>query len=328
MNDSDSSKDGASLPTVSSQQGGVYRIAHKTSFGGARIFILKCLWPLLPFTGFFAFATLVRIITGVPLSFFDIAGGSLSLLFLSSYFVLLACVWKREFILRQWGLTLPFIYFWSASGRLDWSWSKLIGVVFSRSRPQLASADQIVFRFEHLHSSKVADVHIKLTEIDHLDLKKLIYAIVSNASHAQIEPPLDVVALEFPTVSGIKHLNFHNFTSLWDEEFSTRYSPTLFVPLSREDELKDGAIKISELVACGGSAAIYAARSRNGDQIIVKEAVIPKNANEELKAKAIELFNREALLLSRLDHRNIAKVLDHFVENEHHVSIRPGQVMV
>ena len=33
------------------------------------------------------------------------------------------------------------------------------------------------------------------------------------------------------------------------------------------------------------------------------------------------MFNREALLLSKLDHPNIAKVLDYFVENEHHYEV-------
>ncbi len=53
----------------------------------------------------------------------------------------------------------------------------------------------------------------------------------------------------------------------------------------------------------------------------MKEAVIPSNSSETLKTKALELFNREALLLSRLDHPHIAKVLDHFVENEHHYEV-------
>ncbi len=148
------------------------------------------------------------------------------------------------------------------------------------------TADQIVLRFQESDNPEHVEVQFKLKEIEQLDLKKMIYAIVTNAPHAVIEPPLDKVALEFPTVSGIKHLNFQNFTSLWDEEFSTRYSPTLFVPLAPDDELRGGAIKITELVACGGSAAIYSARNSTGEQIIVKEAVIPKNSPEGAEDKS------------------------------------------
>lgn len=246
---------------------------------------------------------------------------SISLFLFFSYFAIIFCFVKTDFILRQWGLTVPILYLWATCGRLSWSWSQLNKVVFSRSNPELKAADQVVLTFQGSGSQKEVDIHIRLKEIQQLDLKKLMYAIVTNAPHAVIKPPLDKVALEFPTVSGIKHLNFHSFTNLWDEEFSTRYAPTLFVPLLPDDELRGGTIKISELVACGGSAAIYSAKDSNGNQIIVKEAVIPKNASESLKAKAIELFNREAFLLSKLNHPNIAKVFDHFVENEHHYEV-------
>lgn len=322
MSDSDKAKEATALPAVSPKQGGVYRIAHTPSQIKEGIFVLKYSWPLLLFALNFAASTIINgAITGNAFSRNGVVGCILSLFFFFSYLVLLDCFWRKDFILRQWGITFPSLYFWSLSGRLNWSWSSLTRVVFSKSWPELAAPDQLVLTFQNSDGETSVNVHIKLKEIDQLDLKKLIYSVVSNSPQAVIEPPLDKVALEFPTVSGIKYLNFQSFTNLWDDEFSTRYAPTLFVPLTPDAELKNGTIRISELVACGGSAAIYAAKTTDGNQIIVKEAVIPKNANEALKAKAIALFNREALLLSKLNHPNIAKVLDHFVENEHHYEV-------
>jgi tRNA A-37 threonylcarbamoyl transferase component Bud32 len=288
------------------------------------IILLKCTWPILLFAGWFIAGIVLKlfgIFQAAPLNPFDIVGSLFALFFIGSYFTMFYALLKRDFILRQWGITLPLIYIWSSFPRLSWSWSQLVGVVFSRSRSDLGSPDQFILRFQASGPEDQVEISIKLKEIDQLDLKKMIYAIVTNAGHATIEPPLEQVALEFPTVSGIKHLNFQSFTNIWDEEFSTRYSPTLFVPLQPDHELRSGTIKITELVACGGSAAIYSAKNSDGQQIIVKEAVIPKNAAESLKAKAIELFSREALLLSKLDHPNIAKVFDHFVENEHHYEV-------
>ena len=320
MNESNSQKDDAALPAVSTPDGGVYRIVHKSAYAGNCTFALKCLWVLLPFACFSLVIFLAQTNMSMANGFLNFAACALPLFFIGSFLSLLLCKWKKEFELSQWGIAFPLIYLGAASYSLRRPWSDLTKVVFARSNSELTSADQLVLSFES-SGAKATLIHIKLTDIDQLDLKKLIYAIANNAAHAEIQPPLNEVALEFPTVNGIKHLNFQNFTGLWDEEFSTRYSPTLFVPLSPGEELRGGAIKISELVACGGSAAIYAAKDRVGTQIIVKEAVIPKNANEELKAKAIELFNREAHFLSKLDHPHIAKVLDHFVENEHHYEI-------
>lgn len=311
------SRKNARLAPLLSEQSGVHHIAHETSFEKLAILLLKFSCPLFAFAAWYAVST--GVLLGARLSITDSIGCVFAFLLISSYLFVVACVSKKYFILRQWGITLPLLFL--RAGRLNWSWSQLVGVVFSRSSRDLDMADQLVLRFQPAGRSSTVDVHVRLNEIDQLNLKKMIYAIVTNAPHAVIEPPLDKVALEFPTVTGIKHLNFQNFTSLWDEEFSTRYSPTLFVPLAPEDELRSGAIKITELVACGGSAAIYSAKNSIGEQIIVKEAVIPKNSPEALKAKAIELFNREALLLSKLDHPHIAKVFDHFVENEHHYEV-------
>lgn len=319
MSDSDTSRKGTSLASVSPDQGGVYKIALTSSYEKVGVLLLKFTWPLVIFAGYFTLFNFYPAVFARPLSSTAMIGCLTAFLLFSLYLFILACMLKKNFILRQRGITLPMIY--RGTGRLNWSWSQLAGVVFSRSRETLNSADQLVLRFRDDGKARDVDIHIRLKEIEQLDLKKMIYAIVTNAPHAVIEPPLEKVALEFPTVSGIKHLNFLNFTSLWDEEFSTRYSPTLFVPLAPDDELRGGAIKITELVACGGSAAIYSAKNSIGEQIIVKEAVIPKNSPEALKKKAIELFSREALLLSKLDHPHIAKVFDHFVENEHHYEI-------
>jgi len=299
----------------------VYRMPYSPPFGNFATITLKYFWPPLLFAAYYYLTSSNQIYSDLLWSVEAPAGRLITFGLFGSYFLLLLCFIKKEFVLRQSGITLPFVYFWNSFGRLNWSWKKLDSVCFSRSSPQLPTADQVVLTFLDTTFNRTVDIHIKLKEIHQLELKKLVYTIVTNAPHAVFEPALDSVALEFPTVSGIKHLNFHSFTSMWDEEFSTRYSPTLFVPLAPEHELQNGAIRISELVACGGSAAVYAAKDIRGNQIIVKEAVIPKNASEALKEKAIEMFKREAMFLSQLDHPNIAKVLDHFVENEHHYEV-------
>jgi tRNA A-37 threonylcarbamoyl transferase component Bud32 len=318
---SDRSKDVHELSSVTPDKKGVYTIAHTPAATAASIVVIKYAWPLLFFALNYAIYIFKKAIALEHLYSIELIGCLFFLSYFSSYMALLFCFLYKDFVLRQKGIALPFVYFWEGLGRLNWKWSELTDVIFSRSDPNIATADQLVLRFKVQDNPIPVDIHIKLKEISQIDLKKLIYAIVANAPQAVMDPPLDKVALEFPTVSGIKQLNFNSFTSLWDEEFSTRYSPTLFVPLAPDEELRGGAIRISEMVACGGSAAIYAAKDLRGTQIIVKEAVIPKNANAELKAKAIEMFNREAMFLSKLDHPNIAKVLDHFVENEHHYEV-------
>ncbi len=303
------------------EAGEVFKIEYKPSYEGFCVAWAKVVFPVNLFTlssiAWIVFSLSVHVALNPTQYLFCF----LAILFSLSYFFITSCLTRKHFILRQWGITLPLFYGIATGGQLSWSWSQLVGLIFSRSNKDLDSADQIILRFQPPEVAEHVDIAINLNEVDQLDLKKLINAIVTNAPHAVIEPPLESVSLEFPTISGIKHFNFSSFTNLWDEEFSTRYAPTLFVPLQPEHRLRNGTIKITELIACGGSAAIYSARNSDDEQIIVKEAVIPKNASEALKTKAIELFTREALLLTKLDHPHIAKVFDHFVESEHHYEV-------
>lgn len=303
------------------EQDSVFNIAHKQPHEKLSNFWLRFLLPNSLCAAAFLVFSLVVLLTKQSFSVLILQGCLLAFALLVAYTSLLLVQLKSEFILRKNSLTLPAIYFMASGWRLTWNWDNLIRVAFSRSNDRIEKADQLVLTFEEDHTHKQFNIHIGLKDIDQLDLKKLVYAIVNSAPGAAFTPPINEVALEFPTVSGIKQINFQDFTSLWDEEFSTRYSPTLFVPLQAGHKLRNGSITISELAACGGSAAIYSAQDSQEVHIIVKEAVIPKHSPQAVKDKALELFNREAFLLSKLDHPNIAKVLDHFVENDHHYEI-------
>src|SRR5262249_2608815 len=52
--------------------------------------------------------------------------------------------------------------------------------------------------------------------------------------------------------------------------------------------------------------------------VIVKQAVLPESADDAAREKYVQLFNREASLLARIDHPRVAKVYDSFVEENRH----------
>jgi len=90
------------------------------------------------------------------------------------------------------------------------------------------------------------------------------------------------------------------------------------VPLSSGDRLKDGGIEVIGQTASGGLSAIYLARLEDGRKVVLKELVTPAIANDATKAKALELFAREAGILRTLEHHRIAKVIDFFREDSRH----------
>jgi serine/threonine-protein kinase len=74
-------------------------------------------------------------------------------------------------------------------------------------------------------------------------------------------------------------------------------------------------------LAFGGLSAIYLAHLNKTDLVVLKEAVVHAKADPAAKHQAEQHLEREAKMLSTLKHPNIARVLDHFVEDERHYLI-------
>ncbi len=112
-------------------------------------------------------------------------------------------------------------------------------------------------------------------------------------------------------------LDISTFTSLWESELTLRYRATTYVPLLPGRILNAG-IFIEKALSYGGSAAIYLARRQNGSPIVLKEFVVSDSLNDEARRKALAMFKNEASVLAKLDHPDIAKIYDHFVEDGRH----------
>jgi len=108
------------------------------------------------------------------------------------------------------------------------------------------------------------------------------------------------------------------YTQMWEEELSRRFQATSFVPLEPGKKLKEGKLVILRQLAFGGLSAIYLAQQDKLDMVVLKEAVVPQNADPKMREQAEQQLNREAKLLATLQHPNIARVLDHFTEDGRH----------
>lgn len=113
----------------------------------------------------------------------------------------------------------------------------------------------------------------------------------------------------------LERLDSHSFTQLWSESLSPRYLATTYVPLPTNHELQGGRYKILMELGAGGMSAVYLAKC-DGMKVVLKESVLPHDISELQQEKARQLFAREANLLLKLKHPQIAMVLDRFVEEE------------
>lgn len=147
-----------------------------------------------------------------------------------------------------------------------------------------------------------------------VELQKLLDAIRRYAPDLRAERVMERLELS-PGDSGTVETSF---TRLWTDALGFHTGNTAFVPLAPNTILNSGRVKIRRLIAAGGMAAVYLAVLKDGRPAVVKEAVLPPATDTRLRDKALELFEREAEILARLNHPQIARVYDCFVENKRH----------
>lgn len=205
------------------------------------------------------------------------------------------------------GISFPLFMLPRLAFRRNRSWSEL------RSASLVQSGDddgKLLLTFEQ------STVDLNLSGISTSEREQLMLAIELWGTNCERTPAL--IEYQMKLQNEIRGISQLSHTQMWEEELSRRFNATSFVPLEPDAILQNGKLKITKQLAFGGLSAIYQAQWKKLDTVVVKEAVIPQNADEESRLRAEERIQREAQFLMRLSHDNIAKVLDHFVEDGRH----------
>lgn len=111
-----------------------------------------------------------------------------------------------------------------------------------------------------------------------------------------------------------------SYTELWLRELSGAPKRDKLTPLAEGARLAGDNYTVLRKVGVGGQGTVYLADSRKhaedrNDLVILKEFVLPVFPDLRVRKKAAERFQAEASMLSRLNHPQIARFLDLFVED-------------
>ena len=223
-------------------------------------------------------------------------------LFVLGLFTIFVCL-DNKLVLTSAGLEVP--------------WHHLLEMFFERKR-SWKDLESVEFRDQDLRLTfaMLGGVTFHIDGFNANELKDFCVAIKSNAPDVKFT--FDQKAIEMG-IPGIKAASSKTggFTATWEEDLASRFGTTAYVPLEAGAKLQDGRLTVIGQVTFGGLSAVYLCRTTDGITAILKEAVVPLNSDQSSRAKATEMFEREARLLKSLRHPNIARVLDHFVENDH-----------
>ena len=221
---------------------------------------------------------------------------------------------QNKFLITRKGIRFPLRCLLELGFKLNRSWDEIACVTF-RNRERNAAApstnpDTISVRFYR------GELPLELNAFTSRDLQNFILALQSYVPELRFEPPLSEVQL--PVAIETKTRQNATFTQIWEDDMQSRFGSTVFVPLEPGDKLQAGRLEVLGQIAFGGLSAIYLAKNADGQLTVIKEAVVPGNADKESAEKAMEMFAREAQILMNLKNPRIARVFDHFVENKRH----------
>jgi len=211
-------------------------------------------------------------------------------------------------------ILFPAVYKFSMLERLERSWDDVHIVDFSLAvTPQLVHewAD-VKGRLLTMDFKSGGSAAIDLQYMEKRDVEKFLEAVdIWCASNVLSER----AALLHRYVLCADDQAPLSLTSIWTESMHLHFATTNFAPLKSGTELNND-YRLRMQLACNGFSAVYLADDNHQQKVIIKESVLPVDMQDEVKVKARELFEREAALLSKVDHPNIVKVLDFFVEKQ------------
>jgi tRNA A-37 threonylcarbamoyl transferase component Bud32 len=157
--------------------------------------------------------------------------------------------------------------------------------------------------------------NIKLRSLRDVDLNSLYLGLEKWADQEKISPEvINLLRSALEKEEAPPEIDSTSYTAMWENDLSSHMGATTFVPLTKGATLQSGRFKIFALLSSGGLSAVYLAEHADGQLVILKESVVPQHIDDKLKEKARELFDREAKLLLKLNHPQIARVIDHIVE--------------
>lgn len=211
---------------------------------------------------------------------------------------------------------LHFTKYWTSSllGRLDREWRDIHSVECTSAitpdeiaKWRLPSGSSLIIDFKSGGSAL-----IEIDRMEREEVEDLFLLIERNTGQSVLTKKALLLERGLMAVDNAVSASY---TSIWTDAMESQFAATHFEPLRTTTALQNGLYEVRMQLASGGLSAVYLAQTRAREKVIIKESVLPLDTDDRTRKKAKELFEREGRLLARLDHPQIAKVMDFFVED-------------
>jgi hypothetical protein len=281
-------------------------VSYRTKPARIGLYTMMALMPVWAIGVPFCLGLYIVLLIKTPVPFLAAALILAMLLLIPAVSILLAALFEDDRItVSKEGISLPIRFLPALGFRRERLWNDLSDVMLIAGPTD--DRNQLSLKF---HSG--GEIRLDASSISKSDMEQFLLATEVWGKSCNRQAELITYQNRLQNENrGVDHLSY---TQMWEEELSRRFSATSFVPLEPGRILQDGRYKVIRQLAFGGLSAIYLAQKDELELVVLKEAVVPANADENSRKKATELFDREARFLIRLNHPNIAHVYDHFAD--------------
>jgi tRNA A-37 threonylcarbamoyl transferase component Bud32 len=111
-----------------------------------------------------------------------------------------------------------------------------------------------------------------------------------------------------------QHTGAECFTQTWLDEYKQKFELVNYVPLPSGTVIGQ-QLRIVLPLTVRSTTSTYLAMRTDGSKVVIKEILVGDDSENLEQKKALQQFDREASILARLDHPQIVKIHDHFIEN-------------
>jgi tRNA A-37 threonylcarbamoyl transferase component Bud32 len=122
---------------------------------------------------------------------------------------------------------------------------------------------------------------------------------------------------EVEVIQALERPADESYTELWMRALSAPPKRERLKPLADGAQLRDSRYRVAGALGVGGQGTAYLAYDQfAGDEtVVLKEFILPVYVDIQVRRQALEKFEMEAKILKQLDHPQIVKLIDFFIED-------------
>lgn len=185
--------------------------------------------------------------------------------------------------------------------------------VFSKIRlimpkGKTSPADQTLLFDAEKKSGPDKQIKIKLSSVMQVDDRERILKAIERYAPGVERDAAVLQTLQRPAD--------HSYTELWLQALAAPPKRERFKPLTDGASLQDKRFEVLGQLGVGGQGTAYLANDLHAKtSVVLKEFILPVYVEVAVRRQALERFENEGRILKQLDHDQIVKLLDFFVED-------------